>query len=277
MTTDFNDALNWLIIHQKYTNENINNRELTYISHPDWDGDGFATRVYRLVNRIIPIILKGNIVILTKGFRGYTNHIIGFTSLFLPFAEKVEINNEWEKLPPKKLLNKSYDWWFGVIAYYFLRPNETISEYIDEMREELKQNSYIGLHLRYGDNLYGNEISLEKYKEIVKKFKTPNEMYISTDCSKSLNEIIKYFSNKKIFYQRNYKSIDMSTIGTSLASILLHNEREPWIIDISKEVICDILLLSECNILIGLSVSQITNVARLIGIARGNISEVVVV
>ena len=61
--------------------------------------------------------------------------------------------------------------------------------------------------------------------------------------------------------------------GTSAAEILIRNEKQEWITRVATEVICDILLLSECSVLIGLKVSQVTNVAKLIGLASGNIAK----
>lgn len=273
MNSYFDKALEWLNKHQTYSSSNTDIK-ISYVSHPLGDGDGFATRVYRLVNRIVPLLLRGDVVVLEGGFRGYTDNKLGFISLFKPFSNEVGVElPEWEKFPPKDLLQKSYEWWLGVVMYYFLRPNQTLDTYIQNIKNELSYE-HIGLHLRYGDNNYGRSIDIKKYKDLVNEMDEYKCMYIATDSSMALNYFLSdQTSGLKKVFQKNTFSLDMSRPGTSAAEILIRNEKQEWITRVATEVICDILLLSECSVLIGLKVSQVTNVAKLIGLARGNIAK----
>lgn len=273
---EFTLALTWLHNHQHPTLSSPT-MNIVYMSHPLGDGDGFATRVQRLVSRIIPLLLEGHIVILTGGFRGYTNHTIGFSSLFESFGS-IPMNttpnqpSSWEQFPPEHLRNKSFDWWFGVVSYYFLRPSIEIVRYIETIRSKLP-DKYIGVHIRRGDHNYGRSIPIQTYIQTI-QFYPFDVLFLATDNSESIQEC-ESIIHKSIIYQPNCKSIGMSYPGQSTSNYLITHETETWVIDIAKEVICDILLLSESTILIGLHSSQVTNIARLIGLARGNILETI--
>lgn len=267
MSKEFLDAISWLDNHQTFSPDDPN-VEIADISHPQGDGDGFATRVFRISEKIVPLILGGRVVRLSGGFRGYTDATEGFTSLFRPFCREDETNTSWQKFPPENIIDKDYVWWMGVVIFYFLRPVDDIQKYIDNLRPA---GEFLGIHLRYGDNHYGLRIGISKYIQLSKMFHH-EYMYIATDSSAAL-EAFSGFQNAT--YQKDALSIDMSRPGTSAAGILIRNETQKWIRNVSKEVIADILLLSEAKILIGLSVSKITTLAKLIGLSRGNLTDIV--
>lgn len=273
---EFTLALSWLYAHQ-HPNLYEDNMKIVHLSHPLGDGDGFATRVQRLVSRIVPLLLEGHIVILTGGFRGYTHHQIGFPSLFESFGS-VPMNtttiqpSSWEQFPPEHLCNKSFDWWFGVVSYYFLRPTMEISSYIQTIRSKLP-DKYIGVHIRRGDHNYGLSIPIQTYIQTIQSYSF-DVVFLATDNAESIQDC-EYIIHKSIIYQPNCKSIGVSYPGQSTSNYLITHETETWVVDIAKEVLCDILLLSECTILIGLHSSQVTNIARLIGLSMGNILETI--
>jgi hypothetical protein len=268
MNLEFEYATAWLDRHQICA-PTVPSASFADISHPSYDGDGFATRVFRIVHRIVPLILEGKVVRLFGGFRGYTDAEEGFTSLFKPFCRETEEGGEeWEEFPPKELRQKPTDWWIGVVAFYFLRPLEETEKRTEELEPS---EEFVGVHLRYGDNYFGRQISISRYSELVDSLECKNK-YVATDSSEALAHFQKLYPD--ISAQTNALSLDMSRPGTSAAWFLVRNEKEKWVLRVAREVLIDILVLSKAKFLIGLSVSKITTLAKLIGNARGNIQQV---
>ena len=254
-------ALKWVINHQNPPENEV--ITIVEMSHPISDGDGFATRVKRFVTKIIPVILKGDVVVLRGGFRGYTDSR-GFESIFQPFFSYG--TGRWERFPPNDL-PADRNFWFSVVAWYFIRPSEEVKRYIDTVRENLPEK-YMGVHLRYGDNHYGRKVPIEEYVSFVKQYDLP--VYVASDSSEAM---AKFGDSVKFHSQGQTKSIDMSRPGQSAANHLIRNEKEPWIIDVAKEILCDMILLSESENLIGIRVSQVVLVAGQIGMYRKTLKD----
>jgi hypothetical protein len=292
---DYTTAMKWLNNHQ-HPPSLEGNMNIVILSHPRGDGDGLATRIGRLVGRIVPHILKGDIVILEGGFRGYTHPEIGLESLFEPFSNIKKgndgkytlsnVNNSfvWKKNTP--LFSKGQKWWYGVILNYFMRPNPDLERYIDLKMERLNISSdkkYIGLHVRRGDNSIGLKYNFEDYygiltKEIIPFWRenksTPliPKVYLATDSS----EILTKFSDKKcVDFEMTFEktiSLDISHPGQSTANIMIRNEKNIKAVQvIGYEVIADIIILSRSVFLMGIMTSQITKVAAAMAHVRGNI------
>ena len=318
----FTFGMEWLHRHQhpKVMKSGMRFEE---VAHPTSDGDGFATRVSRLILRIYPMILRGDVVILTGGFRGYTHHEQGFGSVFLPFGSKppsiVEIdededdeedeevtgNNNWPRLPPPQMQKQKKDWWFGLLCAYFLRCNDTMREKVlAAMPSPLSLHAgtalttmsvptfaqcpkFIGVHLRYGDNLIGNAVPITAYIDAARyafsAFRL-NTVYVATDSSKAFGEFVDGVKDLPltVLHQKGEKegikgvaSVDMSAIGTSAANVLIHAEKYPaLVLRATKEVLCDMTMLSYATVLIGLAKSEVTRVSLCIGISRGNVSTI---
>lgn len=296
---NYPEAIKWLYNHQ-HPSLITNEMNIVTLSHPRGDGDGLATRIGRLVGRIVSHILKGDIVILTGGFRGYTHPETGFESLFEPFSNiKAEIdgtyiipndnfqNNDhfvWEKSTP--LFSKGEKWWYGVILNYFTRPNTDLQKYIDSKMERLGilRLKYIGMHVRRGDNSVGLKYGFEDYYKVLNEEVLPfwkeNDtnpipiIYLATDSS----EILSRFSDKKL-KSRSFSvafekttSLDMSCPGSSAANTMIRNEKNAeFVMKVAFEVVADIILLSNSCFLVGIMTSQITKIAAAMAHVRGNV------
>jgi hypothetical protein len=290
-------SIDWLTSHQN-PSKITDDMNIAVLFHPRSDGDGMATRIGRLVGRIVPYIMKGVIVILEGGFRGYTHPETGFESLFKPFSnirkdkdgkyfisDNSVATSEWVQDIPPSLKDKNKNWWYGVILNYFLRPNESLGKYIQDKMARmsiLPNTKYIGLHIRRGDNPVGLEYELGDYLDVLRKQVIPfwkgkqlappiPNIYVATDSS----DILKIISFKKFedfqLVLEPTQSLDMSYPGQSAANIMIRNENDvELVMKIAYEVIADIIILSNSAFLVGIMTSQITKIAAAMAGVRGN-------
>ncbi len=288
-------SIKWLYYHE-HPSSITTDMNIVILSHPRGDGDGMATRMGRLVGRIVPHILKGDIVILQGGFRGYTHPVTGFESLFEPFSNiKKNLDGkyiifenqsllDWEKNIPASLEKKSKDkkWWYGVILNYFMRPNIDLKKYIDDKFSRLNiPSNYIGMHIRRGDNSVGLKYGFEDYykvltDEIIPFWKkndiTPSSptVYLATDSLEILSRFSDEFDEFRMAFEKT-DSLDMSRPGQSAANIMIRNEKNAdFVLKIAYEVMADIMLLSNSVFLVGIMTSQITKIAAAMSHVREN-------
>eukprot|EP01147_Barroeca_monosierra_P009037 gene9037-1363_t len=179
----FQQAMQWLFEHQHPCN--CSEVAIFALEHPKSDGDGFATRLARLVTRIVPHLLEGAVFVIDGGFRGYTDtdhcDSLGLECIYQPVTS-CQINGKqrrdpacnpnWSRSsrkPRKHLLQHSPAWWFGILLYFIQRPSANLSKFIQENVQPLPNapllrpqfgmersgtdisTCYISLHIRKGD------------------------------------------------------------------------------------------------------------------------------
>jgi len=323
--------MDWLKAHQHPDCETEAMNFVT-MSHPTADGDGFATRVKRFMQRVLPLIMQGDIVLLEGGFRGYTHHTQGFDSVFMLFGSRPgssaaasplspgssvpalapstalvpsaapSLSSAWPHLPPAELKDKSKTWWYGVLCAYFLRPNpdmkgrmlDAAPHPLDLFIRSPKSSlcpEFLGVHLRYGDNLTGIQVPISKYIDAARAAYHKHGVrlvYVATDSSVAFRQFVEGVSELNLpmtfLHQRgetgsaitDLLSVDFSRPGTSAAGKLIRSEKDTAIVmRNTSEVLFDMTILSHCRVFVGLAISEVSRVSLAIGIARGNIVEYV--
>lgn len=280
----------WLLYHQHPSFYDQENTVIIY--HPWSDGDGLATRINRLMRRCIPLILSGKVVILTGGFRGYDSVKDGFETFLQPFSnydqdgqpktistELTHIDRDvYEKnfrYPPDHLVNNDENWWLCVLCKYFLRPNDTLNQYINNLPED-----YIGLHIRRGDHPRGLKYNYQDYLKIIDdkiiplwKASFPDKdpvIFLCTDdltAAKALANYDKY----KIITNQSTISQRISKPGLSAAENIMVNVDQEWVYKAALETYADILMLSGGRYICGLMLSQVTIIASLTSMANNRL------
>ncbi|XP_075747960.1 alpha-(1,6)-fucosyltransferase [Rhipicephalus microplus] len=138
-----------------------------------------------------------------------------------------------------------YAWWFGQLMAYIMRPSETLVELITQAKRKWQfQSPIVGLHVRRTDK--ESEASFhdaEEYMEHAEAFfaaagpRVPRRVFVATD-------------EPDVFHELHQRFLNYSFIGDEAASGAARNHRTRYSLQSLLLLARDLVLLSECDLVV---------------------------
>ncbi|XP_049525168.1 alpha-(1,6)-fucosyltransferase [Dermacentor silvarum] len=147
--------------------------------------------------------------------------------------------------PLVELHGDPYAWWFGQLMAYIMRPSKRLLELISQAKRKLQfQSPIVGLHVRRTDK--ESEASFhesEEYMEHAEAFfaaagpHVPRRVFVATD-------------EPDVFHELRHRFANYSFVGDEAASAAAREPRTRYSLRSLLPLARDVLLLSECDLVV---------------------------